>query len=70
MLSLFAALNCNGNIHWKRTNEVHVGKALCIIQVQESVYTFAINVSTELEMTPDARQNGGKDRYVKYCKCA
>jgi len=29
-----------------------------------------INVSTELEMTPNARQNGGKARCVKHCKCA
>ena len=29
-----------------------------------------INVSTELEITSDARQNGGKARYVKHCKYA
>jgi len=27
-----------------------------------------INISTELEMTSDAGQNGGKARYVKHCK--
>jgi len=30
----------------------------------------AIKVSTELEMTSDAQQNGGKVPYVKHCKCA
>ena len=29
-----------------------------------------MNVSTELEMTSDARQNGGKARNVKHYKCA
>jgi len=28
-----------------------------------------INVSIELEMTSDARQNGRKDLYVKHSKC-
>jgi len=31
---------------------------------------IVINVSTELEMTSDARHNGGKALYVKHCKCA
>ena len=30
----------------------------------------AINVSTELEMTSDARQKCGKARNGKHCKCA
>ena len=29
-----------------------------------------IYVSTELEMTSDARQNDRKTHYVKHCKCA
>jgi len=29
-----------------------------------------INVSNELEMTFDVRQNGGNARYVKHFKCA
>jgi len=28
------------------------------------------NILTELEMTFDARQNGGNARYVKHCKAA
>jgi len=31
---------------------------------------YVINVSTELEMTSDDRQNGGKANYVTHCKCA
>jgi len=38
--------------------------------IRSQRYCLQINVSTELEMTRDARQNGGKDRYVKHCKCA
>ena len=29
-----------------------------------------INVSTELEMTSDTRQNVGKTCYIKHCKCS
>ena len=28
-----------------------------------------IDVSTEIEMTSDARHNSGKAHYVKHCKC-
>jgi len=35
-----------------------------------SVVQWVINVSTELQMTSDARKNSGKARYVKHCKCA
>jgi len=35
-----------------------------------AVIRFVNNTSTELEITPDARQNGGKACYVKHCKCA
>jgi len=32
--------------------------------------TLSINVSTELEMTSNDRQNGGKAHNVTLCKCA
>ena len=32
------------------------------------VHMYNINVSTELEMTSDAWQNGRKARYVKHCQ--
>jgi len=35
-----------------------------------SVSVLCINVSTELEMTVDARHKSGKPRCVKHCKCA
>jgi len=33
------------------------------------ILLIPINVLTELEMTSDARQNGGKACYVKHWKC-
>jgi len=43
---------------------------------QDNTGTYSIgfdkavfNVLTELEMTFIARQNGGKARYLKHCKC-
>ena len=40
------------------------------IAFKVSIVIISINVSTELEMTPDARHNGGKAHKVKHCKCA
>jgi len=40
------------------------------MECEEKPWPFiilSINILTELEMMSDARQNGGKARYVKHC---
>ena len=52
-----------------RSNDLDISKEIncnfILIFLVNLLSDAIINVSTELEMTSDARQNGGKTRYVK-----
>jgi len=49
---------------------MYITKGVLILTLLSVKGKTTNNLSTELEMTSDARQNGGKDRYLKHCKWA
>jgi len=55
--------------HRRKTKEQNEPHSFFINLTSSIMSNGTVNVSTELEMTSDARQNGRKARYVKDCKC-